>query len=411
MEKRTKAIISLLLASTSFLLSCVKSDDYETVKGTDIPVSELKKEIPITAEMFYMITQGKYYRVSEYYCRWKGETLVYIQTGEDCYGLKGDLGKLGLYGDDHGDTFIQFEESILHVYNEQYFYDDRYSFSYHEEDKSIMFPIANEYERHLCKILYIDDSYIIAETDVFNPKPSTSEARRAASSADFVMLCFRVEKTNLQRFQHPSNWMERYPEGAETVFTTITCVDFNHVIGTDIPSAELRNGREVSAEEFCRFTEGKYYVQGGYYCQWKGDTLQYLQTGENHYSLRGLHHYIADSGDWYIQFEDSIMHFFNDFPFFDYRFVYTYHDSSRLLTIPNFKYGNCERMSCEVVYIDDKYIIVETAPFQATMSSVMSHLTAARAEFVQLIFMAVDPPERFIGFTDWEVYNCAYPDE
>ena len=68
-------------------------------------------------------------------------------------------------------------------------------------------------------------------------------------------------------------------------------------------------------------------------------------------------------------------------------------------------------MSCEVVYIDDKYIVVETAPFQATMSSEMSHVTAKKAEFVQLIFMAVDPPEYFIGFTDWEVYNCEYPDD
>ena len=405
MKKQFKTIRSLLLFFTLLLFACVTSDDFETVMGTDIPVSILKNELSISEELFRKSIKGKIYqRTSKYYCRWEGEKLVYLQTGES--EEQNDMPDT-----DYGDIFIQFEESILHVYNEKNFYDNRYSFSYHEEDKSIMLPIADEVERHLCKILYIDDDYIIAKTEVFNPKFFTSEARRAASNADFVLLCFKVEKTNLQRFLHPSNWMERYPEGAETVFTTVTCVDFNHVMGTDIPSAELRSGRKISAEEFCRFTEGKYYAQGGYYCQWKGDTLQYLQTGENHYSLRGLHHYVADFGDWYIQFEDSIMHFFNDIHFLDYRFVYTYRDSSRLLTIPNFNYGDCERMSCEVVYIDDKYIIVKTAPFQATMSSEMSHLTAAQAEFVQLIFMAVDPPEYFIGFTDWEVYNCEYPDD
>ena len=198
---------------------------------------------------------------------------------------------------------------------------------------------------------------------------------------------------------------------SEADSTAVVCVDFDHVMGTDIPSAELRNGREISLEEFRRLTKGKHYVHGGYYCQWKGDTLQYLQTGESYYSLRGLHDYIDFFGIWYTQFEDSIMHLYNDIYMLDYRYNYTYEDKARVLTIPNFKYGTCERMSCELVYIDDKFIIVETAPFQARMSSEMSHLTAARAEFVQLIFMAVDPPEYFIGFTDWEVYNCKYPDE
>ena len=219
--------------------------------------------------------------------------------------------------------------------------------------------------------------------------------------------CTKAETTE----ETPSPILPEHETKSETDSTAVVCVDFNHVIGTDIPTTELRNGREISVEEFRRLTEGKYSAQDGYYCQWRGDTLQYLQTGENYYSLRGLHDFIDFFGIWHTQFEDSIMHFYNDLCMLDYRYNYTYEDKIRVLTIPNFKFGVSERMSCEVVYIDDKFIIVETAPFQAIMSSEMSHLTAAQAEFVQLIFMAVDPPEYFIGFTDWEVNNCEYPDD
>ena len=210
MEKRAKSIESLLFVFMVLFHSCVTSDDFEIVMDTDIPVSELKKEVSITTDMFHMITQGKYYKVSEYYCRWKGETLVYIQTGKDYYGLKGDLGKMGIYGDDHGDTFVQFDETVIHLYNDQYYFDDRYDFSYHEEDKSMEFPIVNADEMHLCRILYIDDDYIIVETDVYKPYITTPEARRAASRAKFVLLRFKAVKPP-QNFLNQTDWEVRYP--------------------------------------------------------------------------------------------------------------------------------------------------------------------------------------------------------
>ena len=222
----------------------------------------------------------------------------------------------------------------------------------------------------------------------------------------FMFFSCTKSETNIETNGQITHMPESNDSGTDS--TVVVCVDFGHVMGTDIPAAELRQNRVISAEEFLSFTEGKYYMQSGYYCQWKGDTLQYLQTGENHYSLRGLHDFIGFFGIWYTQFEDSIIHFYNDIYLLDYRFVCTYNDSTSILTIPNFKYGRCEKMDCKIVYIDDKYIVVETAPFQATMSSDMAHLIAIKAQFVQLLFTAVDPPEHFIGFTDWEVYNCYY---
>ena len=209
MKKHTRTIKSLLLVTALLLFSCVTGEDFETVRGTDIPVSELRRNTTISAETFLKITNGKYYRASESYCQWKGGTLVYLQTGKDYYGLEG---LNDMYGTDLGDIYIQFEESVLHFYNDQYFFDDRYSFSYHEEDKSMMLPITNTDGRHLCKILYIDENCIIAETKVFKPKISTPESRRAVSRAEFVLV--RLAAVNPpQLFTGYTDWKVRYPEG------------------------------------------------------------------------------------------------------------------------------------------------------------------------------------------------------
>lgn len=222
----------------------------------------------------------------------------------------------------------------------------------------------------------------------------------------FVLFSCSKSETNIKTDGQITPMPESNDSGSDS--TTVVCIDFDHVMGTDISVVELKSNSGIFTEKFLDLTEEKYYRQSGYYCQWNGNTLQYLQTGENYYLLRGFNDYLVGFCNWYIQFEDSIIHFYNDIYLLDYRFVCTYNDSTSMLTIPNFKYGRCEKMDCKIVYIDEKYIVVETAPFQATMSSDLSHLAAAKAQFVQLLFTAVDPPEHFMGFTDWEVHYCYY---
>ena len=192
----------------------------------------------------------------------------------------------------------------------------------------------------------------------------------------------------------------------------LSCVtgdEYETVMGTDIPTSELRKNETISAEAFKAATEGKYYVLMAYYCQWKGNSLRYLQTGEDYYGIEGHLNVLGDSGDWYIQFEESIMHYYNDLDMDDYRYAFTHDDGT--MTIPAIEVNGVsdgKLHSCKMLYVDEKNILAETDVYRPRRMSREARQAAAAADFVLLRFVAVDPPNSFIGFTDWHVSNLTY---
>jgi hypothetical protein len=190
MKKWTKTIECLLFVFMAFLISCVESEDYETVRGTDIPVSELWKSEGITEGAFKTATEGKYYALCAYYCQRKGTSLRYLQTGENYYGIEGYLKDVR---DGSGDFYIQFDDSIMHYYNDLFMWDRRYIFTYDEKALKIPTIVVNgvsDSKLHTCELLYVDDKNIIARTAVYRPHIQSLEARQAAAKADFVLLRF-----------------------------------------------------------------------------------------------------------------------------------------------------------------------------------------------------------------------------
>ena len=225
-----KKIVFLLVMSALSFSSCVKNDvdpnnpitsgskdseekkvsrtNSEYVMGTSIPASALKKNVKISDEVFRKQTEGKYFFVVERYCCWKGDTLQYLQTGDDFYGLEG-IHNMRNYS---GTNYIQFEDSIMHFYNDLFMWDDRYIFTYNEKERVMTIPIKKTKELHCCRVDYIDENYIVGETDVYQHYYTTLESSRAASHADFVQLLF-IAVEPPEYFADYTDWEVRYPEG------------------------------------------------------------------------------------------------------------------------------------------------------------------------------------------------------
>ena len=202
---RTMAAL-LAACATAALTSCTENESKisDTVWGTTIPVSELGKETTISAETFKLKTEGKYYQLLARYCRWDGSSLHYIQTynhkGLVVYNLEG-VRKDGISGPYDGTTYYSFGESEMSIFVHLSTWKERkYGFEYNDDMRIFFTPIYMSSGMHLCRILYIDDRYIIAETDVYRVEGAIAEARRAASQADFVLLVFIVVKNPVDNF-------------------------------------------------------------------------------------------------------------------------------------------------------------------------------------------------------------------
>lgn len=185
------------------LLSCTENESKisDTVWGTEIPASELGKATGISAETFKFATEGKYYQLREHYCRWDGSSLYYIQTSDkEFYGLDGDRVHQ-IPGPNWGVTYYEFKESEVSIFTFYGLWRERkYAFEYNESVRAFFTLIHGTSGQHACWILYIDDQYIIAETDVYYTEGVTAEARRAAAQADCVLLVFKVVKNPVENF-------------------------------------------------------------------------------------------------------------------------------------------------------------------------------------------------------------------
>ena len=198
---RTMAAL-LAACATAGLTSCTENESKisDTVWGTTIPVSELGKESSISAEDFKLATEGKYYQLKENYCRWEGSSLYYIQTSDQGYGLHVYSGD-AFPGPNWGVTYYEFKESEVSIFTLYGSWKERkYAFEYNESVRAFFTPIHGTSGQHACWILYIDDQYIIAETDVYYIEGVTAEARRAAAQADCVLLVFKVVKNPVENF-------------------------------------------------------------------------------------------------------------------------------------------------------------------------------------------------------------------
>ena len=193
----------LAACATAALTSCAENGSKisDTVWGTTIPVSELGKESSISAEDFKLATEGKYYQLKENYCRWEGSSLYYIQTSDkERYGLDGDRVHQ-VPGPNNGVTYYEFGKSEVSIFTHYGSWKERkYAFEYNESVRAFFTPIHGTSGQHACWILYIDDQYIIAETDVYYTEGVTAEARRAAAQADCVLLVFKVVKNPVENF-------------------------------------------------------------------------------------------------------------------------------------------------------------------------------------------------------------------
>ena len=193
MKQYSKILFTLMvmISASVALWSCMENEEgiSDTVWGTDIPVSELRNGEVVSAETFKAITTGRYYFYSDTYCRWNGNSLEYLPTGTYLSGEK----YYGLEGCNHEDAnesgrwYYHFEDGVEHVYNDLWWLDYRYNYSYNNETGSITMDLL-DVGRQTCKVLYIDEKRILLQTDVYRPSRQTIMARVAAAKADFVLI-------------------------------------------------------------------------------------------------------------------------------------------------------------------------------------------------------------------------------
>lgn len=200
--------VFLLLA----LAACSQHEELDTVPRTDIPSSELETQ-NWNKESFLSVCEGKIYETGLiYYCkRVKGEIEYYVTGKYD--GEHYHHYHAGVYDECWGaDIGLTFEKDKVHHKVIGRRTDDVYSYDFDEKTNTFSLDTDHKASLKWGKILYLDDKYMIVETDVEDGPGLTNNAKSTIASwkAEFSMYVLKaVTSTSLLSQYNETEWTVR----------------------------------------------------------------------------------------------------------------------------------------------------------------------------------------------------------